>query len=379
MGLRWGVGTDESDRIGTSRQSDPTIYTDPERLVLERERVFRFAWHLVDRVEAIPEPGDYVVWERFGQSVVIARRDDGSLAAFHNVCRHRGARIVSESGHCASRRLSCPFHGFSYDLGGEVVAVPERDTFDPARLEGLRAAPVAVEVFAGWICLHLDPEHAEPLASSLGELVDELAWYGMENWKYYGSSTYVAEANWKVVLEGFLETWHVPSVHPSSIRAGIEIRRTTYASFPPHSMMVIPLAASGIDEAPQPVEHRAYGVCHYLAFPHAFFNMYPDQGYLTTVYPIDENRTLLQAFVVASQTPPRGIPCEKWDASVASSIGYMDEIVGEDVHIAGEIGAARHSFGNRGNLYNTLECRITAFHREIEARISDVSRDLSRR
>ena len=73
---------------------------------------------------------------------MIARQDDGSLFAFHNVCRHRGSRIVSEGGHCEARRLTCPFHGFTYDLEGNVIDVPERDTFDPAHLEELIEQPL---------------------------------------------------------------------------------------------------------------------------------------------------------------------------------------------------------------------------------------------
>jgi phenylpropionate dioxygenase-like ring-hydroxylating dioxygenase large terminal subunit len=366
---RWGEGTDESRRIGTSRLGEPEIYTDPEHLVQERETVFRFAWHIAGRAEAIPKPGDYLVWERFGQSVVIARQADGSLGAFYNVCPHRGARIVAEGGHCDSGELTCPFHGFGYDLRGDLIRVPERGTFDPKHLAGLRTAEVAVDVWDGWLCVHLDPEHAKPLSEELGELTDELGWYGMGDWKYYGSSRCIAEANWKTVLEGFLETWHVASVHAKTLPEGIDVSATTYASFAPHSMMVIPIGSKRLQNAPQPVVHQALAICHYLVFPCAFFNMYPDQGYLTTVYPIDEKRTLLEGYVVARKTPPKGMDPEKWDASVASSLCYMDEIVDEDRHVAGEIGAVRHSFGYQGNLYNRLECRITEFHRELGARL----------
>ena len=89
-----------------------------------------------------------------------------------------------------------------------------------------------------------------------------------------------------------------------------------------------------------------------------------------TPKPIDEHRTLMEGYVVASRTPPEGIPYEKWDAGVASCLGYMDRIVEEDRQIAGEIGAVRNSFGYQGNLYNRLECRLSAFHRELEARLA---------
>lgn len=364
--VRWGEGSDQSAALGTS-EVDASVYTDPARFALERERLFRRVWHVAGRVEQVAAPGDYLLWERVGQSVVIARQADGGLAGFHNVCRHRGARIVSESGHCESGRLVCPFHAFAYDLEGRVVHVPERETFDPARLEGLRAPPVAVEAWGGWLWVHFEPDAAPPLEQFLGGLVDELAWYGMQDWRYYGGSTYQCEANWKVVLEGFLEAWHTPTVHHRTVRGGFDVPRSTFATFDPHSMMVVPLAALDIDSAPEPVEHRQYADCQYLLFPSAFLNMFPDQGNLITVHPIDVDRTICQGHVVARREAPEGVGQTEWERSVESSIGLMDRIMGEDLGIAGEIAANRHSFAYQRNLYNTLECRIGAFHRQVDA------------
>ena len=367
---RWGPGADESEALGTGVVA-ADVYRDPARLALERDRLFRRVWHVAGRVEQIPEPGDYLLWERVGQSVVISRKADGGLAAFHNVCRHRGARIVRESGHCADGRFTCPFHAFVYDAEGRVVHVPERTTFDAGKLEGLRAEPVAVETFGGFLWVHLDPDAADPLSDYLGELDAELAWYGMGEWRYVGGSTYHAEANWKDVLEGFLEAWHTPTVHARSTRGGFDVPRSTFASFPPHSMMVVPLTALDIDAAPSPVEHRQYADCQYLLFPNSFLNMFPDSGYLITVYPTDERHAICQAYVVARKNPPEGVAQEKWDRGVQTSIDLMDRIMSEDLAIAAEIGRNRDSFGYRENLYNTLECRLTAFHEQLDRYLAD--------
>ncbi len=368
--IRWGDGADQSERLGTSR-GDPTIYTDPARLALERDRLFRRTWHVAGRIEQIPEAFDFIVWERVGQSVLIVRQPDASVEAFHNVCRHRGARLATESGHCESGAFECPFHGFVYDSTGNVVGVPERASFDPAHLEGLRAAPVRVEIYGGWIWIHMDPEIAEPLSEFLGPLADELDWYGMEDWKYYSESTYRVDANWKVVLEGFLEAWHTPTVHTGTVRGGFEPLRGTFASLAAHSMMVVPITALDIDSAPEPVVHQAWADCQYLLFPTAFINMFPDQGNLITVHPINAEQTLCQGYVVGRSKAPAGMDYEKWDASVARSQGLMDRIMAEDLAISNEIGATRDSFANEGNLYNTHECRITHFHQQLDKYLVD--------
>ena len=136
-------------------------------------------------------------------------------------------------------------------------------------------------------------------------------------------------------------------------------------------MMVVPFTALDIDSARQPIEHRQFADCQYLLFPGAFLNMFPDQGNLITVYPIDEHRTFCQGYVVARKTAPEGIDYETWDKSVERSIGLMDRIMEEDLSIAAEIGASKHSFGYLKNIYNTLECRITAFHRQVDQFIAD--------
>jgi choline monooxygenase len=368
--IRWGVKEDLSGEVGTSRGTHAN-YTDPARLKLEREKVFRRTWHVAGRTEQIPNAHDFLVWERVGQSILIVCQEDGSLAAFHNVCRHRGSRLASESGHCEGGRFTCPFHGFVYDSTGDLVAVPERETFDAAALKGLRAAPVLVEVWGGWIWIHMDPELAEPLTRFLGPLADELSWYEMEDWKYYGDSTYVVDANWKVVLEGFLEAWHTETVHTSTVRGGFETRRATFASLAPHSMMIVPLSARDIDSAPKPVVHQEWADCQYLLFPTAFLNMFPDQGNLITVHPIDEHKTLCQGYVIGRKTAPKGVDYETWDKSVARSHGLMDRIMAEDLNISNEIAATKYSYANEGNLYSTYECRLTDFHRQLEKFLAD--------
>ncbi|MBJ22724.1 MAG: hypothetical protein CL933_25210 [Deltaproteobacteria bacterium] len=368
--IRWGEGRDQSEDLGPG-EVNASVYSDPQRFALERDRLFRNTWHMAGRVEELPDPGDFLVWEELGQSVVIARQPDAGLTAFHNVCPHRGARIVGKSGHCDSGRLTCPFHSFVFDLEGKLVSVPEKETFDPAQLVGLRTAEVAVGIWGGWIWIHFDPAKAPSIESYLGELVDEIGWYGMEDWKYHGGSNWVADANWKVVLEAFLESWHTPTVHARSVRGGFDVARSTFATFDPHSMMVVPLTALDIDSAPEPVEHQQYADCQYLLFPCAFLNMFPDQGYLITVYPIDENRTSCQGYVMARKTAPEGTDAATWDRSVESSFGVMDRIMEEDLSIAAEVDAMKHSFGYSKNIYNRLECRISAFHRLIDQFVAD--------
>jgi hypothetical protein len=188
----------------------------------------------------------------------------------------------------------------------------------------------------------------------------------MEEWKFYGGNTWTANANWKVVLEGFLEAWHTPTTHKATVRGGFDVPRSSFSLLDQHSMMVVPITRNDIDSAPRPIEHRAVADCQYLAFPNTFANMFPDLGNLVSMYPIDENTTLAQGWVVARREAPEGVDYAKFDADMERSLGLTDRIMAEDLFISDQIGVNRDSFGYRGNIYNTLECRITAFHRQIE-------------
>ena len=157
--------------IGPSTMSRD-VYTDPVRFELERERVLSTHWLIAGRAEQIPAPGDWLTYEGHGETVVVTRQPDGGFAAFHNVCQHRGPAIVGELTGCGARRFTCPYHGWVYDTTGDLVGVPEREDFDPAHLDGLRAPAVAVEEWGGWLWIDLaGPDAAPPLMDAIASHV----------------------------------------------------------------------------------------------------------------------------------------------------------------------------------------------------------------
>jgi len=139
---------------------DREVYADPVRFELEREHVLRRSWILAGRSVEIPEPGDWLSFEGHGETAVITRQRDGSHAAFHNVCQHRGPSFVKADKGCGARRFSCPYHGWVYDTTGKLVGVPEREDFDAEELQGLRAPLAKADEWGGWIWLYLDGDDA---------------------------------------------------------------------------------------------------------------------------------------------------------------------------------------------------------------------------
>ncbi len=363
---RFGDGVCHSQRIGPSRL-DASAYTDPARWEAERSHLFDRVWLVVDRSERLASPRDTLLWERSGQTLLIARQDDGSLAAFHNVCQHRGARIRECSGAIPGGQLVCPWHGFVYDLRGRLVDLPDHGaSFAAGDLDGLRAPAVAVEEWAGFIWINYASEEAEPLADYLGEIQEELSWYGLEDWKTWGGDSWEFAANWKTVIDGFNEAWHTPTAHRNSIRGGFRYDETQFTVFDTHSMMVTPLKGIDLDALPRPIDHRAELYTHYLAFPNTIFSVFPNHAQCITISPIDHAHCRLEGWVMSRREAPEGFSDEKWEAFNTGGVDHFRRVTREDIHISTEVGRTMSSYGYRQNLFNEVECRITAFHSVVE-------------
>lgn len=136
-------------------------YVSREFAQLEAEKLWKRVWQIACREEEIPRPGDFVEYEIVEQSVLVVRQTDGSVAAFHNACLHRGRQLAKELGH-RGECFTCPYHAWRYALDGTLVHVVDRDDFGDAPLEGLRLAPVRAECFGGFVFVNLDAD-AEPL------------------------------------------------------------------------------------------------------------------------------------------------------------------------------------------------------------------------
>lgn len=192
----------------------------------EIENVFRHSWLNVGRLSDVPAPGDFMVRDlhAIGVSALIVHGKDGKVRAFHNVCGHRGNKVVmAHTRKGSARAFNCAFHGWVYDHTGRLVHVPGQHYFtdlDPAR-HGLR--PIHCDTWGGFIYLNLADkpargldEYLEPLTSQgLGEHLAEPHWH-----RAYSFRAEI-KANWKFVCDAQLEGYHVESLHARSIAGAL--------------------------------------------------------------------------------------------------------------------------------------------------------------
>jgi phenylpropionate dioxygenase-like ring-hydroxylating dioxygenase large terminal subunit len=280
------------------------IYHDAEFFEREKQSIFRQAWQVVCHLSDIPRPGDFYTFEFLGESVLVVRAEDGEVRAFHNVCRHRAARLLDgPQGHC-SGRITCPYHAWTYALDGRLIGVPGRDSF--AGLDTARHGLVALEheVFLGFVFVRFAPglpsvrEMAAPYAA-------ELAPYRMESLLPMGRVSLRPRAvNWKNVADNFSDGLHINVAHPGLTRLfgqgyGVEARpwidkmwgvmRDVPSSNWSERMYQKLLPA--IEHLP-PERQRLW--TYFKLWPNVAFDIYPDQIDFMQFVPLSPTQTMIR-------------------------------------------------------------------------------------
>ena len=176
--------------------------------------MFATMWVCAGRTEEIAVPGDFVLRDVAGESVIITRRKDGALAAHYNVCRHRGTRLCTDaSGHFPDR-IQCPYHGWTYDLDGRLLGAPHMDGASGFRRDENALTPVGVGEWDGHLFLTLGPS-PPPLLEQLRGLPERFGAWQMGELRRAYRVTYEVKANWKLLMLNYSECLHCPLIHPA--------------------------------------------------------------------------------------------------------------------------------------------------------------------
>jgi len=212
----------------------------------ERELLWTRVWQVAGRADELPEPGDWEVYTILDQSYVLVRGKDGIIRGFVNACRHRGNAFCQGKGN--SGRFTCPYHNWTYDLDGQLIAAAKPD-FDGTHEEfvgpkdELGLVEMPVECFAGFIFLNPDP-NAAPLAEFLGEAADLMAAYRLEEMVPVGLNVReTIKCNWKVMMDAFMEGYHVQGVHPELV-SFMDMSKERFIDLGYHSACTVPFGGS---------------------------------------------------------------------------------------------------------------------------------------
>ncbi|MEZ5923292.1 MAG: Rieske 2Fe-2S domain-containing protein [Hyphomicrobiaceae bacterium] len=192
----------------------PSVYTSPEFLKRELADVFARDWVSIGRASALKNPGDYIAYELAGQPIVVIRDGDGHLRALSNVCRHRMSTLLEGSGN--RRSITCPYHGWTYNLDGTLRGAPAMSMNAAFCKEDYSLPAIRSEEWLGWVMVTLNPD-APPVASVLSEVEALIADYGMTDYVEMFREEHVWDTNWKILAENFMESYHLPVCHAGTI------------------------------------------------------------------------------------------------------------------------------------------------------------------
>ena len=285
------------------------IYRDADFLEAEKERVFATSWQVMCHLNDIPNPGDYHTLDFMGDPLVAVRGQDGAVKTFHNVCRHRAARLLDGgSGHC-SGRIVCPYHAWTYDLSGRLTAVPHRKEFVDFSLDQFGLKPVETEIYRGFVFVRLKPG-LPSVADMLAPYAEELAAYRLEELKPMGRVTLrTRHVNWKNVTDNYSDAMHITVAHPGLTRLfglsyGVEAKPWVdkmwgYLRDIPSSQLSERMYQSVLPHSPHLPEERQKLWTYFKLWPNIAFDIYPDQIDFMQMIPVSPTETLIREIAYA--------------------------------------------------------------------------------
>lgn len=192
-------------------------YHSPALFDLERDKLFLTHWQVVGHEGDMPAAGDWLTFDMLGERAVVMRGNDGVVRAFHNLCRHRGARVVDgEKGHCKGA-IVCPFHGWVYNLDGSLRGAARPSSFGELKREDFGLKPIEMEIFHGFIFVRFKEGPQPSVAELLAPYAADFTAYGLDKLLPVRNLDWTAElpVNWKSVRDVDNEGYHVALAHPS--------------------------------------------------------------------------------------------------------------------------------------------------------------------
>ena len=364
--VRLGPSVQQVPDYGPSVMSrDP--YTDPVRFELERERVLGASWLLAGRSAQVAGTGDWMTYEGHGETIVITRQPDGSLAAFHNSCRHRGPAIVTDLTGRGARRFTCPYHGWVYDTTGKLVGVPEREDFSPEHLADVAALPVAAAEWGGWVWINLaGPQRAPSLEEWIGpEIMADLGRFKMEEMVLHEVLEWDVPVSYKAIVDGFNEVYHVTQLHHVGPEASKTFRQTSFHILDKNYMCFVPRTDT-LDRLAENWDHHQYAICHYVVFPNTVFNCNPPHIQVFHPVPLEVDRTRFKTYELIYPGDPAD---PEYAAYLASTIEHWERlkgVVGEDISIYDQLARTKRSTGYREHILSARECKIAHYHETMD-------------
>lgn len=351
-------------------------YFNKELLEIEKDQLFRRCWQLVGHVSDLPEAGDYLTLDVVGERAIAVRGKDGLVRCFHNVCRHRGSRVVADQqGHCKAA-IVCPFHGWTYNFDGTLRGVPKARSLPKLDPKEHGLVPLECEIWEGLIFVRFLPGEQPSVAELMAPHQAEVAAYrAAEMQPLTGFQAEEMAVNWKAVRDVDNEGYHVPIAHPSlqdlygrSYEDEVHYYGTSrsFAPFNTHDAKL--WSVRHYRKILPKVEHlpesnrRAW--LYIGLFPNTVINFYPDQIGFYQEFPLGIGGTLQRGASYA-------LPDARREMKLARYLTQRIERVTsrEDTQLIVWSWESMQSSGFSGMILSDLEAGVRRYHDHLRSLI----------
>jgi len=279
-------------------------YKDPTFLDLEAELILKRSWQIICHQSELPNPGSYATLPFMGELLFVVRGKDDVIRAFHNVCRHRAARLLDDpTGNCGGR-ITCPYHAWTYDLEGHLIGVPGREFYSDLDETTYSLKPVALGICGGFVFVR-PSQSGMAFDDFIAPIKDEFALYRTsEMTSFTPVRMREREVNWKVATDNYIDALHIPVAHPglSGLAAGtydLSVEQGVYRFFSevcdaPGQTPSVRAYSKYLPQVDHLPEDRQRKWIYALLWPNLAFDIYPDQVDYMQFIPLSPGRTLLR-------------------------------------------------------------------------------------
>jgi phenylpropionate dioxygenase-like ring-hydroxylating dioxygenase large terminal subunit len=315
---------------------------------------------------ALPEPGSWLAREAAGVPLVVVRGTDGKVRAFRNACRHRGMQVATGSG--CSRSFVCRYHGWTYNLEGELRHVPHEEGFPGLDKANHGLVPVEASERLGVVFVNQDGP-ARGVSAQGDDPLGGLNKLLSDDQRLFSSTQQEIDANWKILLEGFIEGYHIKSTHPTSFLPYGFDNLNVIDIFGRNSRVTYPFQRIKKLEKVAPAERRVDGLLTYVyhLFPNVLVTVLSRHTNLVVLEPVSVSRTRQFVYVMTNGggDDPEALAEARRDAQFVGSTGRE-----EDQAVVQAIQRGLASGANKEFVFGQFESAIVHFHKTLDAALA---------